>query len=47
MDDKETVPKFVLPTIMSSYIVKKSILRNVSIHEIISSLVVIQGMQVE
>ena len=44
MDDKETVPKFVLPMIMSSYMVKKGILRNVLIHEIISSSVVIQGI---
>ena len=47
MDDKETVPKFVLTMIMSSYTVKKGILRNVLIHEIISSSVVIQGIQVE
>ena len=47
MDDKETVPKFVLTMIMSSYTVKKGILRNVLIHEIISSSVVIRGIQVE
>ena len=47
MADKETVPKFVSPMIMSSYMVKKGILRNVLIHEIVSSSVVIQGIQVE
>ena len=47
IDDKETVKKFVLPMIMSSYMVKKGILRNALIHEIISSSVVIQGIQVE
>ena len=47
MDDKETVPKFVLPMIMSSYMAKKGILRNVLIHEIIGSSVVIQSTQVE
>ena len=47
MDEKETVPKSVLPMIMSSYMVKKGILRNILIHEVISSLVVIQGIQAE
>ena len=47
MDDKETVSKLVLPMMMSSYTVKKGILRNVLVHEIISSLVVIQGIRVE
>ena len=47
MEDNETVPKFVLPMIMSSFMVKKGILRNVLVNEIISNPVVIQGIQVE
>ena len=47
MDDEETVPKFVLPLITSSYVVKKGILRNVLVHEIISSSVVTQVIEVE